>query len=101
MFAVLKPSVLLAAIALIIHDATAFSPINNSYNRCSTYSSALFAERREVLNTAVASLMGGFAVVGPAWATDEDGVVDDLAMPSPEEEKAKEVRSILTKTLPK
>jgi len=100
MFAALKPSILIAAIAVIIHHATAFAPVNLNNNKCSTSSCALFAERREILNTAVISLMGGLAVAGPAWATDDDGVVDDLAMPIAEEAKATDVRSVLYKAMP-
>uniref|UniRef100_A0A7S2R383 Uncharacterized protein n=1 Tax=Eucampia antarctica TaxID=49252 RepID=A0A7S2R383_9STRA len=80
-------SVLFVAIAFVIHHAAAFAPMNQ--NKCSsTNTCQLFAERRAFLNTAVVSLIGsGFATIGgPVWADDD--VVDDLAMPAQEEQKA-------------
>lgn len=56
-------------IALLFESTTAFSP----------------SSRRAFFDGAVSSVLVGTAAVAPAWA------VDDLAMPTPEEQKAMDV----------
>ncbi len=70
-----------------IGNASAFSPLYS--NTFSSSSTSLYADRRAFLNTAAVTIIGGSVSVGPVFA--DDSAVDDLAMPTPEEQKAQDV----------
>ena len=89
----MKVSIASVLAAYTIGNASAFSPLySNSVSTCSS-TSLHAADRRAFLNTAATTLIfgGSVSAVGPVFA-DDTAAVDDLAMPTPEEQKAQDVR---------
>eukprot|EP00566_Odontella_aurita_P029163 CAMPEP_0113542338 /NCGR_PEP_ID=MMETSP0015_2-20120614/9550_1 /TAXON_ID=2838 /ORGANISM="Odontella" /LENGTH=146 /DNA_ID=CAMNT_0000442381 /DNA_START=246 /DNA_END=686 /DNA_ORIENTATION=+ /assembly_acc=CAM_ASM_000160 len=81
----------LAATALLLsgRESTAFTSSSTPCRATSSTSLNLIADRRAFVGAAAASAFSVVVPSVPAWA-EEEGSVDDLAMPSPEEQKAKE-----------